>query len=156
MRKKNLKIENSHKTLIVAHRHKFCLQNNVARQQCKPCLSDIYNSCIYMHTIYTCTHQHSQYTCKTYLVISVCPYLQCIYNQLIVLDSICVYSGLIYNEFTISILIDNMYSGNWMSIKNNHMTWKMAVTSASKETFQEHLYKILVIGEFGVGSLLFV
>lgn len=36
------------------------------------------------------------------------------------------------------------------------MTWKMAVTSASKETFQEHLYKILVIGEFGVGSLLFL
>ena len=96
------------KTLIVAHRHNFCLQNHVARQQCKPCLSDIY----YMHTVYTCKHQHSQYTCKTYLVISVCPYLQCIYNQLIVLDSICVYSGLIYNEFTISILIDNIYNGN--------------------------------------------
>ncbi|XP_052702360.1 ras-related protein Rab-32B-like isoform X2 [Crassostrea angulata] len=32
------------------------------------------------------------------------------------------------------------------------MTWKMAATSASKESRQEHLYKILVIGEFGVGK----
>eukprot|EP00105_Crassostrea_gigas_P021112 XP_011440133.1 PREDICTED: ras-related protein Rab-32B-like [Crassostrea gigas] len=32
------------------------------------------------------------------------------------------------------------------------MTCKMAATSASKESRQEHLYKILVIGEFGVGK----